>query len=163
MKFFVKFFLTAAHITTIIFRGRRKERIRMPTTLRRRPRQAGNLIAASVAKASELSSKKQVAALRVALNMPRSKFARLVGRTERAVIDWESGRSDPQGLSRQRILELQRLTDALCGLFNIKRLGQWFDTPNPAFSGLKPIEVIERGETDRLWQMIFELRAGTHV
>jgi len=27
----------------------------------------------------------------------------------------------------------------------------------------KPIEVIERGETDRLWQMIFELKAGTHM
>jgi hypothetical protein len=26
--------------------------------------------------------------------------------------------------------------------------------------GLKPIEVIERGEVDRIWQMIFFLRSG---
>jgi len=61
------------------------------------------------------------------------------------------------------LLELTRLTDALSTLFKPQSLGQWFDTPNPAFGALKPIEIIERGESDRLWQMIFELRSGTHV
>ena len=101
--------------------------------------------------------------LRLALEMSRSKFARLMGRTERAVVDWESGKSIPQGLSQQRLAELERLTEALRGLFKPDGLGTWFDTPNAAFGDLKPIEVIERGQTDRLWQMIFELRAGTHV
>jgi hypothetical protein len=65
--------------------------------------------------------------------------------------------------SQQRIRELERLTQALRRLFKDAPLGKWFDIPNPAFGALKPIEVIERGETDRLWQMIFELKAGTHV
>jgi hypothetical protein len=34
------------------------------------------------------------------------------------------------------------------------------DTPNDAFGGLKPLEVIERGEIDRLWNMIFYLESG---
>jgi transcriptional regulator with XRE-family HTH domain len=104
-----------------------------------------------------------LATLRKSLGVPRNKFARLVGRTERAVIDWESGKSRPQGLSQQRVQELQRLTTALGSLFDAKTLGTWFDTPNAAFNGFKPVELIERGETDRLWQMIFELRAGTHT
>ena len=95
--------------------------------------------------------------------MPRSKFARLMGRTERAVIDWESGKAHPQGLSQQRVRELTRLIDALSEIFEAQSLGKWFDTPNNAFGHLKPLEVIERGETDRLWQMLFELRAGTHL
>jgi DNA-binding XRE family transcriptional regulator len=103
------------------------------------------------------------ASLRSALAMPRSKFARLLGRTERAVIDWEAGKAEPQGLSQQRIRELERLTEALHGLLDDAALGKWFDTPNSAFGGLKPIEVIERGESDRLWQMVFEMKAGTHV
>jgi DNA-binding transcriptional regulator YiaG len=119
--------------------------------------------AANVAKARAMTADNQVASLRVALAMPRSKFARLVGRTDRAVLDWESGKASPQGLSRQRVRELERLTEALGALFAGEALGEWFDTPNPAFGGLKPIEVIERGESDRLWQMVFELRAGTHV
>jgi hypothetical protein len=28
----------------------------------------------------------------------------------------------------------------------------WLDTPNPAFEGLKLLEVIERGEIERLWK-----------
>jgi DNA-binding transcriptional regulator YiaG len=105
----------------------------------------------------------RVASLRRALEMPRSQFARLLGRTERAVIDWESGKTTLQGLSRQRVRELERLSEALQELFDARELGQWFDTPNEAFGSLKPMEVIERGESDRLWQMIFQLKAGTHV
>jgi DNA-binding transcriptional regulator YiaG len=135
----------------------------MATVLKQRPRGKASRIAAAVTKAKNLASNNPVASLRLALAMPRSKFARLLGRTERAVIDWESGKAEPQGLSQQRIRELERLTEALRALFDDKALGKWFDAPNPAFGGLKPIEVIERGETDRLWQMIFELKAGTHV
>lgn len=120
-------------------------------------------IAAAVAKARTLAAGSPVAALRLTLGMPRSKFARLVGRTERAIIDWESGKAQPQGLSQQRVRELERLTEALGELFDAKTLGAWFEAPNVAFGGLKPVEVIERGESDRLWQMVFELRAGSHV
>jgi len=129
---------------------------------RRKARPAGRT-AAAVSIAKSLDGKNVVTTLRLLLAMPRSKFARLLGRTERAVIAWESGQADPQGLSQQRLRELERLAQALSRLFKKESLGEWFDTPNPAFGGLKPIEVIERGESDRLWQMIFELRAGTHV
>jgi len=40
---------------------------------------------------------------------------------------------------------------------NIK---EWIDTPNQAFDNLKPIEVIERGEVHRIWQMIFFIESG---
>lgn len=33
-------------------------------------------------------------------------------------------------------------------------------TPNDAFDGLKPLETIERGEIDRLWDMAYRLRSG---
>jgi DNA-binding transcriptional regulator YiaG len=138
----------------------------MTTTLKKpsqaKARRAGK-VATAVAKAQALASESSVAALRLTLGVPRSKFARLLGRTERAVIDWETGKARPQGLSQQRVRELKRLTDALKDLFDSKALGAWFDTPNRAFGGLKPVEVIERGQSDRLWQMIFELRAGTHL
>jgi len=129
----------------------------------RRASKSAAKVAAAVSKAKMLTEKNKVASLRFALEMPRSKFARLMGRTERAVVDWESGKAAPQGLSQQRLRELERLTEALHGLFKDEDLGIWFDTPNAVLGWLKPIEVIERGESDRLWQMIFELKAGTHV
>jgi len=119
--------------------------------------------AAGIAASKAFASANPIGSLRVALRMPRSKFARLLGRTERAIIDWELGKSAPQGLSQQRLHEVQRLVKQLHALFDPKIIGRWFDTPNPAFGGLKPIEIIERGESDRLWQMIFQLKAGAHV
>jgi transcriptional regulator with XRE-family HTH domain len=138
----------------------------MPTSLKKGAggkSRSAFVVAGAVGQDRALSRKNQVAQLRLQLSMPRNKFARLLGRTERAIIAWESGKANPQGLSQQRLHELGRLTEALRGLFKADSLGRWFDTPNAAFGGLKPIEVIERGESDRLWQMIFELKAGTHV
>src|SRR5689334_4141364 len=86
--------------------------------------------AAGIVNAKAISTASPLGSLRLTLGMPRSKFARLLGRTERAVIDWESGKSSPQGLSQQRVHELQRLVKALSTLFDIKNLGQWFDSPN---------------------------------
>lgn len=37
---------------------------------------------------------------------------------------------------------------------------EWLDTPNDAFDGLKPVDVIERGEIARLWDMLFYLESG---
>lgn len=55
----------------------------------------------------------------------------------------------------------RRLEAALAKVMNVKALGKWFEEPNPAFDGLKPLEVIERGEIDRLWAMIHQLESGT--
>lgn len=57
--------------------------------------------------------------------------------------------------------EIYRLLEALGDVVDKNSLGSWFQSPNEAFEGLKPIEVIERGEIDRLWIMVFELRSGT--
>ena len=45
-------------------------------------------------------------------------------------------------------------------LFLASQIGPWLDTPNPAFEGSTPLQAIERGESDRLWRMIWELRIG---
>jgi len=39
-------------------------------------------------------------------------------------------------------------------------LDRWLETPNNAFEGLKPLDLIKRGEVERLWRMIFEVQSG---
>ncbi len=58
------------------------------------------------------------------------------------------------------LTELDRFRDRLSELVAAEAIPGWLDTPNEAFDGLKPIEVIERGEIDRLWNMIFYLESG---
>ena len=51
------------------------------------------------------------------------------------------------------------LFDALAEVVTASQIGSWLDTPNPAFEASTPIEVIERGQSDRIWRM-WELRGG---
>ncbi|MDD5261768.1 MAG: DUF2384 domain-containing protein [Methylacidiphilales bacterium] len=56
--------------------------------------------------------------------------------------------------------ELERLFDALSKLVDAKNIGAWLNRSNPAFEGSTPLQIIERGESDRLWRMIYQLESG---
>ncbi len=60
----------------------------------------------------------------------------------------------------RRLKELERLRLRLAQVMKPEFIAAWLSTPNDAFDGLKPLEVIERGEMDRLWEMIFYLESG---
>ena len=93
------------------------------------------------------------------LGLNRKLFSRLTGYSERAVADWEAGK-ELSDSTRQRLTEIQRLQLALARVMQADFVGTWLQTPNPAFEGFKPIEIVERGEIDRLWRMIHRLEAG---
>jgi len=91
--------------------------------------------------------------------LPQQTFTRLTGFSPRAVSGWANGeRRNPS--TKRRLAETQRLFDALAKLVKPEAIGAWLETPNPAFAGSTPAQVIERGETDRLWRMIYELESG---
>ncbi len=97
--------------------------------------------------------------LRHSLGMTRPIFGRIVNVAERTIAKVESGAETPDKLKRP-YNEVYRLWEALSELVESSAIGAWFQEPNDAFGGLKPIEVIERGEIDRLWDMVFELQTG---
>jgi hypothetical protein len=86
-------------------------------------------------------------------------FTRMSGFSPRAVAHWASGRT-PGEPAQKRLTELTRLFDALSEMVDGKAIGEWLRRPNPAFQGSTPLQVIERGETDRIWRMIWELQSG---
>jgi hypothetical protein len=100
-----------------------------------------------------------VRTVRGRLGLSRKLFSRLAGFSERAITDWEGGKSVSEpGL--RRIKELDRFRSRLAEVVATDAILAWLDTPNEAFDGLRPLEVIERGEIDRLWNMIFYLESG---
>jgi DNA-binding transcriptional regulator YiaG len=105
------------------------------------------------------TSSKSVAEVRQSLGLTRKLFARLTGFSERAIANWESG-AEPDEPGLRRIRETERFQARLAELVAPKIIPQWLDTPNDAFNGLKPLEVVERGEIDRLWNMIFYFDSG---
>ncbi len=97
--------------------------------------------------------------LRNRLGLNRETFARLVPMSTRNLANIEAGKQPTATIVRQ-LRELKRVVDALSEVIQKDAIGPWLEQPNDAFDGLKPIEVIERGEIDRIWQMIFYLRSG---
>ena len=85
--------------------------------------------------------------------------SRVTGASPRTVSYWNSG-TPPQRSSVQRIREVTRLFDALADIIKGAVIGDWLQRPNKQFDGSTPLQVIERGETDRLWRMIWQLREG---
>ena len=67
---------------------------------------------------------------------------------------------EPNGLTQQKLKELVHLFDALSDVIASKSNGPWLSLPNPAFDGSTPLQVIERGESHRIWRMIWELGSG---
>jgi DNA-binding transcriptional regulator YiaG len=104
-------------------------------------------------------SKVKVIQVRRKMGLSQSELARVTGYSLRSIAGWEVGRplSEP---ARQKLVETERLRVALSAILPPGHLGEWLRLPNPAFEGQIPIQVIERGEVDRLWHMIHQIDAG---
>ncbi|MEM7229614.1 MAG: antitoxin Xre/MbcA/ParS toxin-binding domain-containing protein [Planctomycetota bacterium] len=85
--------------------------------------------------------------------------ARLLGVSPRTMGTLRRGEA-PTEQNARRLAEMGRLLEALTELMEDDEVATWLGTPNDAFGGLKPIEMIERGHVDQLWQMVYMLRAG---
>ncbi len=97
--------------------------------------------------------------LRAKLGLTREVFGRLVNVSVRAIAQIETTSTKVEKLQRNYI-EVQRLCESLSEVVDPASLGTWFSTPCQAFGGSKPIDVIDRGEIDRLWEMYYRLRSG---
>jgi hypothetical protein len=86
-------------------------------------------------------------------------LTRLTGFSLRAVSNWAQG-AKPSDSTARRFAEVKRLLEALERLISAPAVGAWLKDPNPAFDGSTPLQVIERGEADRIWRMVYELESG---
>lgn len=109
---------------------------------------------------SPASGRVTVKGLRKRLGVTQKVMARLVDISIRKVSALETGEQRPSASTRRCVEEISRLQEALAEVIDPDYITEWLDIPNDAFEGLKPIEVIDRGEIDRIWHMVFFLRSG---
>jgi hypothetical protein len=56
--------------------------------------------------------------------------------------------------------EMDSLSDGLSRVMQPAEVGRWLKQPNSAFDGSTPLQVVERGEIDRIWRMLYDLESG---
>ena len=113
----------------------------------------------AVAGASPEKTADPVRRLSRTYHLSNEALSRVTGASPRTVAYWNAGMA-PQRSSAQKLKEVTRLFDALADIIKAKVIGRWLHQPNSQFDGSTPLQVIERGETDRLWRMIWQLREG---
>jgi DNA-binding transcriptional regulator YiaG len=100
-----------------------------------------------------------VEAIRRLGGLSQAELARVSGYSARAIAGWEAG-APLAGAGRRAMIELRRLLSALAELMPAAEIGNWLRNPNPSFDDISPMHVIERGESDRLWEMIHQIGAN---
>ena len=90
----------------------------------------------------------------------RKLFAEMADCSERTLATCEKSRKLPQTMARP-ITETVRLLRALRELAgDDTALKDWLLAPNRAFNKKAPLTLIKGGESDRLWEMVHQLRQG---
>ena len=83
-------------------------------------------------------------------------LSRMTGFSLRTVAGWNNGKT-PSAPVRRALVELDRLLDNLSRLMLPKDVGRWLKEPNPTLDGSTPVQVIERGQTDHIWRLLYFL------
>ena len=96
---------------------------------------------------------------RTAFNMPQPVVVRLTGFSPRSVAKWSEG-VPPSPKQEKALVEMDRLLDGLSRVMQPAQIGRWIKSPNPAFDGSTPLQLVERGELDRVWRMLYDLESG---
>ncbi len=96
---------------------------------------------------------------RTVFKMTQPVVVRLTGFSPRSVAKWSEG-VPPSPKQEKALMEMDRLLDGLARVMKPEQIGRWLKSPNPAFDGSTPLQVVERGETDRIWRMLYDLESG---
>ncbi len=96
---------------------------------------------------------------RTTFKMPQPMVVRMTGFSPRSVAKWSEG-VPPSSKQEKALVEMDRLLDGLSRVMKAEQIGHWLKAPNSAFEGSTPLQVVERGEADRIWRMLYDLESG---
>lgn len=101
----------------------------------------------------------RITSIREKIGISQEELARVSGYSLRAIANLEAGKT-PSKSVRRKMQEVARLLTALCELMPSAAVGEWLKESNEAFGGQAPMHMIERGEADRIWEMIHQIDAN---
>lgn len=89
--------------------------------------------------------------LRAAFRLSRERLARLLGVSSKTVERWEAKPVRPaRDETRARLAQLREIADLGATVYGRDGLAAFLDAPLAEFAGLTALQLIERGEADRV-------------
>ncbi len=102
-------------------------------------------------------------ALQAQADLTQDQVGQIVGATARTVSRWERGDAAPQPGSRQRLIELAYVVEALAGVLKAGERSLWLFTPNRMLDHDSPAERIADGDYRSVMELIEALADGVVV
>lgn len=102
----------------------------------------------------------QLKQVREVIHFTQAELAPLLRVSHRTLADLEGKKKTIGQREQKAFIELKRLVSSLSEIMPANEVGKWLKTPNEAFGGFKPLELLDRGEVDRIYEMIYVLKAG---
>jgi len=100
-----------------------------------------------------------VGKVRSALGWSRNQLAYVMDASDPAIVNWEAG--DPiSPVCAAKLREIQSVYNELKQLMKPEEIGSWLLIEMEEFEGRTPADLINKGETGRLWASLFCLRSG---
>ena len=89
--------------------------------------------------------------------------AQLLRTTPETISRWRGGKVEPQPRMRDSLLQLEWLIGELAELYSPQDAHLWLFAPHKMLGGERPVDLIERGETERVLQIIAQLKDGAYA
>lgn len=87
-------------------------------------------------------------------------IARVAGTSSRSVARWRAEAALPRRMTEERLLELKAVVDLLRTVLRDEPARMWIRSPNPMLSYEKPLDLVERGDFQRVVGAILALAEG---
>jgi len=90
-------------------------------------------------------------------------IAQLLNTRPETLSRWRGGTTDPQPRHRDTLLQLWWLVNELSELYDPSDAHLWLFSPHKLLNGERPVDLIQRGEGDRVLKIITQLRDGAYL
>ena len=117
-----------------------------------------DLAATHATPSSSLLYQRVVADTRKALTLVE--IAEITGVQTRSVQNWAAGATRPDGLQRDRLLELQYVIEQLSDVYDSEGIEIWLHRPQRLLDHRRPIDALREGEFDEVLGLVEYLAGG---
>jgi uncharacterized protein (DUF2384 family) len=90
-------------------------------------------------------------------------IAQLLNTRPETVSRWRGGTSDPQPNTRDTLLQLWWLITQLAELYDPSDAHMWLFAPHKLLNGERPVDLIQRGQSEVVLKIISQLKDGAYI
>lgn len=105
----------------------------------------------------------RIEGIQKSVDITAREVAQLLCTTPETISRWRGGKTEPRPRTRDSLLQLEWLVTELAELYHPKEAHLWLFSKHKLLDGERPVDLIQRGQIDRVLQIISQLKDGAYV